>query len=112
MIKNNFGLSDYQSETKLFTVKKSSGLASLYIDEGNNFDGAELISLKTLDDYCEENAVKTIHFLKIDVEGHELSVLKGAMNMLSGNKISVIQFEFGARNLSSRTYFHDFYHIT
>lgn len=32
----------------------------------------------TLDDICRENAVGTIHFLKVDVEGHEAKVLAGA----------------------------------
>lgn len=111
VIKNNFGLSDHRGEMKLFTTKNVSGLASLYTGEGKNFAGSETVSLRTLDDYCEEHAVEKIHFLKMDVEGHELAVLNGAMRTLSSGKISVIQFEFGARNLSSRTYFHDFYEL-
>lgn len=112
VIKNNVGLSDAPAELDLFRVKKSSGFASLYLDEGKkNFEERERIVLRSVDDYCEELKIPEIHFMKIDVEGHELSVLRGAVNMLQANRIKIIQFEFGARNLSSRTYFHDFYKL-
>ena len=53
------------------------------------------VDMMRLDDFCLENNVKNIDFLKIDVEGNELKVLDGAKDMLSNDKISVIQFEYG-----------------
>ena len=53
------------------------------------------VDMMRLDDFCLENNVKNIDFLKIDVEGNELKVLDGAKGMLSNDKISVIQFEYG-----------------
>lgn len=47
-----------------------------------------------LDRYCQDNGIKHIDLLKIDVEGHELSVLIGAGDLL-GSGIDVVQFEFG-----------------
>ncbi|HYC85670.1 MAG TPA: hypothetical protein VEB86_10630, partial [Chryseosolibacter sp.] len=38
-------------------------------------------------------------------------VLKGARQMMAKKGIRVVQFEFGARNLSSRTFFYDFYRM-
>jgi FkbM family methyltransferase len=112
VIANNVGLSDVASTMDLFIVKKSSGFASLYLDEGKkNFEETERIVLKTVDEYCKERGVDEIHFMKMDVEGHELSVLKGASEMLKNEKIGIIQFEFGARNLSSRTFFYDFHKL-
>ena len=35
------------------------------------------VKMKTLDDIIEENSIKHIHFLKVDVEGYEYEVLKG-----------------------------------
>ena len=47
----------------------------------------------------------------MDIEGHELSALKGAKEMLEGKKIRFIQFEFGGTNVDSRTYFQDFWYL-
>ncbi len=49
----------------------------------------------TLDKYCTQNNIEHIDFLKIDVEGGELNVLKGATKLLKAKKIKCIVFEFG-----------------
>jgi hypothetical protein len=49
--------------------------------------------------------------LKIDVEGHELNVLKGAAELLSSRRINFIQFEFGEADIDSRTYLRDFFDL-
>ncbi len=35
------------------------------------------------------------HFLKLDIEGHELAALQGAQKLLSRGAVDVIQFELG-----------------
>jgi FkbM family methyltransferase len=47
----------------------------------------------TLDTYMQINQLTYIDILKIDVEGHELKVLKGAEIALRSKKIRSIQFE-------------------
>ncbi len=49
----------------------------------------------TIDDYCRENGIERIDLLKIDVEGSELQVLKGAREMLENRRIKCLTFEFG-----------------
>ena len=49
----------------------------------NNFLEVEA---NTLDNILIENNVQRVNYLKIDVEGAELEVLKGAVNTLSSNK--------------------------
>jgi FkbM family methyltransferase len=66
------------------------------------------VEVKTLDSFCSDNNVLKIDFLKIDTEGHELSVLKGASHLISEKKIKLIQFEFNEMNAVSRTYMRDF----
>ncbi|MES2377400.1 MAG: FkbM family methyltransferase [Bacteroidota bacterium] len=63
-----------------------------------------------LDDFFA-NKELTIDFLKIDVEGHELEVLKGTTKMIKANKIAVMQFEFNEFNIFSRSFFYDYYKI-
>lgn len=48
----------------------------------------------TIDDYCSINSVEKIDFLKIDVEGVEALVFKGAKEMLAKDAIKIIQFEY------------------
>lgn len=50
-----------------------------------------------------------VDLLKIDVEGHELAVLKGGGSMLK--YVRRIYFEFNSCNLASRTFFKDFWDL-
>lgn len=111
----NIGLGDTSGEVSLFTDADNSGLASVYqrrLDHFNvSMDKKETVTLKTLDEFCEKNNIGSIDFLKMDVEGHELSVLHGAKKMLAKKAIQYIQFEFGGNNIDSRTFFQDFYYL-
>jgi FkbM family methyltransferase len=49
----------------------------------------------TLDEYCRSAGVSRISFLKIDVEGGELAVLRGAQQLLRRGDIDFLQFEYG-----------------
>jgi len=69
-----------------------------------------ICNMVCLDDFCN-NRVPEIDFLKIDVEGHELEVLKGAKKMIGQNKINIIQFEFNEFNIFSKTFFYDYYQL-
>ncbi len=53
----------------------------------------EIVSLDTLDTFCTTRNIPTIDFLKVDVEGFEENVFKGAAGLLTAKKISYIQFE-------------------
>ena len=111
---NNFGMSDSENEETLYTNCDGSGIASLYkrnLDHfGIEMNKNEKIKLSTIYNYCQNNRIEKIDFLKMDIEGHELSALKGAKKMLSAGKIDFIQFEFGGCNIDSRTYFQDFFY--
>jgi len=115
IIPNNVGFSDKECNQTLFSDSEGSGLASVYqrkLDHfGVNMDKTEEIKLTTIDAYCAENKIERIHFLKLDIEGHELNALNGAAKMINNGKIDFIQFEFGSCNIDSRTYFKDFYYF-
>ncbi|OLP18787.1 hypothetical protein BST81_08590 [Leptolyngbya sp. 'hensonii'] len=112
-----FGFSDCPAELTLFSEPKAgSTIASLYPSSLAQHWGLgtlqeEKIILQTLDDFCTTQKIDFIHFLKIDVEGHELNVLQGAKNLIEQNRIRFIQFEFGHCNIDSRTFFRDFYRL-
>lgn len=110
----NFGFGIEPSETKLFHGGAGSTIASLYPqreDHGWRTDMSDAICINTVDAFCNQEAIKQIDFLKIDIEGHEFQALQGAHNMLETGTIRYIQFEFGPRQIDSRTYFRDFYYL-
>ena len=53
------------------------------------------IEITTLDIFVQKHLIQHIDYLKIDTEGYELNVLKGAENMFRLDKISAGQFEYG-----------------
>lgn len=112
---SNFGFGEIETNLTLYSNQEGSGLASVYnrrLDHfGIDLNLKEEIKLRTIDAFCEENEISTIDFLKIDVEGHEINVLKGAKKLIDQRKIRFIQFEFGGCNIDARTYFQDFYYL-
>jgi FkbM family methyltransferase len=65
------------------------------------------VPVRTLDEFCAEMEIQRIDLLKLDTEGHELSVLEGARGLLESRAIDTIQFEFGGANIDSRTFLRD-----
>jgi len=51
------------------------------------------VSTMTLDHYCQENSIRNVDILKLDVQGSELSVLQGAEKLLQEGKITLIYSE-------------------
>ena len=49
------------------------------------------VKTNTLDNFCKIRKIKRVDLLKIDVEGSELDVLRGAKKLL--NSVSIIQLE-------------------
>lgn len=71
-----------------------------------DFDKSENVEIRRLDSFLEQNSLKP-DFFKIDVEGHELSVLEGLGALIK--ELKVIQFEFGGTDIDSRVFFQDFW---
>lgn len=115
IVLNDFGLGKKNEKVTLYSFGKYSGLSSIFDRklEHKNFKGktSQIVRIKTLDRYCQEKKIKKIDFLKLDVEGNEINVLKGSERMLKSRSIDLIQFEFGGCNIDSRTYFRDFWHL-
>lgn len=99
----------------LYAAEVSTKLASMYAREVEHaalkLEAQEEIEVERLDAFCRERGIEKISLLKLDVEGHELSVLESAGAMLTSGAIERIQFEFGGTNLDARTYFRDFYRL-
>ena len=79
--------------------------------EGLGTVSKETINITTIDNYCGENGISEIDLLKVDVEGHELSVFKGMKQMLDNGQVKVIQFEYGGCNLDAKVYLVDIWEV-
>jgi len=65
----------------------------------------------TLDIFCGERGIEEIDYLKIDVEGAEHRVLRGARSLLQNDKIACIQFEYGAFSIETRFLLKDYFEL-
>lgn len=71
----------------------------------------EIIQVNTLDQFCLENQVYEIFYLKIDVEGGEYDVLTGARDMVKNRRVKFIQFEYGPNSMQARVFLKDFFQM-
>ena len=101
----------YHSKTSSITIHKTAvanyvGLSNFtrYKDPGNNHLGVEIstsdvlsgvfkVPVTTLDLFADQIGVDKIDVLKIDVEGFDFEVLKGAKQLLKEKRIKVIVVE-------------------
>lgn len=79
--------------TQLIYIPQYDSMASLVKPE--NFSESETVPVNTIDIFCYEKGIKNIDLLKIDAEGYDLEVLKGAESMLEQRKIKLILVELG-----------------
>jgi FkbM family methyltransferase len=101
VIINNVAVSNATESITFFVEASGSPMSSIYKREV--FTQSEKIEVNAikLDDYIAQKKINKVHFLKIDVEGHELEVLKSAQK--SFDKIENIQFEYGGTYLDAKT---------
>lgn len=63
------------------------------------------IRTNTIDNYLAENNIQHVDLIKIDVEGWELNVLKGAANLISRADSPVLMVEFTETNAFAAGYY-------
>ena len=75
-------LGERQHESKLFKVNRFNTGMNRILPANNDFTDFESIEVSTLDEEVSRLKINRIDLMKIDVEGYELNVLKGAQATL------------------------------
>jgi FkbM family methyltransferase len=106
----NLKLNDFTANVEIvpLALSDSAGSAVLYrsSDTGHNSMRASVatesrvdeipIETTTLDEFCKRASIDRIRFLKVDVEGHEPSVLAGASETIAAHRVDFVMLEYVA----------------
>ncbi|HEY1750134.1 MAG TPA: FkbM family methyltransferase [Caulobacteraceae bacterium] len=85
---NGVAVSDYDGETSFDVAEEQTGRS--HIDP----NGALKTPVVQLDTYLGQRGIGTVEMLKLDVEGYELSALRGAAKALKRRAVKAIYFEY------------------
>ena len=98
---NPFGMGDIEETRRFQFSARSSELGAIdyvrtWAPGTKTLDVKSVdVQLSTVDEYCNERAIDYIDLLKVDTEGNDFHVLRGARRMIAGRRIRIIQFEYG-----------------
>jgi len=103
------GCSSSSGPGALHVVGVGAGTNSLTSAETT--DTIEQVELISTDDYCLIVNLDHVSLLKIDVEGHDIEVIKGAARMLKQQNIEVLQFEYNRRWIFNGAFLRDVFNV-
>jgi FkbM family methyltransferase len=107
----NEALSSSNGTDTIFIAGENAGTNSLHKDESDHDLQTMKIEKTTAYDYCVKSDLSVIHFIKIDTEGHDFEVLKGASVLFKEEKIHACQFEYNYRWIYSRHFLKDVFDL-
>lgn len=90
---NNFGLGLEDNFLPYYNEAQSFLQRTHYLNQGKDLNPTDYFRISRLDKYLEDHSIESVDFMKIDTEGFEFDVLKGAGEKLKIFKL--IQFEYG-----------------
>lgn len=79
----------------------TNSFLDLHINDPKSLKRKTSVKTTTVDQFSEENEIQKIDVLKIDTEGFELEVFKGATKCFSDEKIGLLFFEVRFNNIHS-----------
>jgi FkbM family methyltransferase len=104
-------LSDAPGSAELFFSSAGETTATLHRGSISGTAKSETVMQTTVDRMCKAEGIERIDLLKIDTEGYEMHVLKGAAKMIESGSVAAIQFEFGDTFLHTAYHFIDFWEL-
>lgn len=114
IIPNNLGFDEKPGEVALNLVGGGHHENSSVYPRDRRWAVVEAVvpcKVSTLDAYLTEKNIETVDFLKIDTEGMDHRVLRGAELALRRRAITAIQFEYGLVAVETRFLLKDFFEM-
>ncbi len=108
MTLNQLAVSDRSGPSVLHVVAPGAETNSLHRSHDTPVGTVtEAVTMATLDEYAEQAGLKHISLLKVDTEGNDMAVLRGARALLTAQRISVVQFEYNRWWVYARSFLRD-----
>ncbi|HCN04581.1 MAG TPA: hypothetical protein DIS79_03090 [Bacteroidetes bacterium] len=86
----NTALGATTGDLDLYLAEANSGAHSAFQSNANVSEKKVRVPMRTLDSIVEQDSIKDISMIKLDVEGYELEVLRGATQVLRQHKPMLI----------------------
>jgi FkbM family methyltransferase len=104
----NLALSNEEGKREFFflygkTPEEMQGSSCHFQPSLGTPDACIAVEQTTIDAFCRREKIRSIDFLKLDVEGHEFLALRGATRLLKKGAIKAVQFEYGYTFSGSKT---------
>lgn len=98
IVLNRCALGEAPGVAEMFIYQDNAGSNSFYFHDYHAAQSRSMrkeeVPVSTIDAYISAAGVTGVGLLKIDVEGHELGVIRGAAESLRRGRIECIQFEY------------------
>jgi FkbM family methyltransferase len=105
-------LSEQSGSSILHVMGQGAGTNSLHAPPARQTNTTtEDVATTTLEEYADGAGLDDIALVKIDTEGHDLAVLRGAGRLLSEQHIYVAQFEYNWRWVGARSFLSDAFQL-
>jgi FkbM family methyltransferase len=105
-------LCERSGSADLHVIAPGAGTNSLHAPPGSRIGGSiEKVNITTLDSYADQAGIDRIALVKIDTEGHDLAVLRGAQALFSKQRIWVSQFEYNHRWVYAHAFLRDAFEL-
>jgi FkbM family methyltransferase len=111
----NSAVSDMSGELLLHDFAEGDGSTQASLDpavirfHGNGEVVSHPVKVTTLDELVQEKGLSNISLIKIDTEGFDLNVLRGARQLIANKSARYIQFEVISSNVVRRISVADFF---
>ena len=100
-----------KSDFKILNIEKNFGRSTLLKVTKKNFEGKPVskikVKLETLDKILKKNKLTGLNGIKIDVEGYELEVLKGAKKTLYNTKFVIVEARHNHKTFKNQYKLHE-----
>ena len=95
LIVHQFAVSNRSGQAALrrFRGERGTNAGMNYICVETGDPSEERVPTTCLDEFCQQSGIATIDLLKIDVQGHEHSVLQGARKLIDHGRLGIVYME-------------------